>query len=252
MQRRVEQAYGHLVACHRPEYLFKVAPLHGREPPEVAPPLGVRRGHDHVLEQADAALFVEHALGPAQPDPARAVLARLPCGRRRVGVGAHAEPLGGARPPEYGPELGGNARLDRRQGPPVHRAVAAVDRDRLALPDGRAVRQRAPRCRVVYAHAGRAHNARLSHAARDDRRVRRLAAAARQYAGRRVECGHVLGLCLLAHQDHGPACLAEALGAPHVEHGRPGRRAGRCGDPADRRPGRLSRPFLQHWVQELV
>ena len=93
----------------------------------------------------------------------------------------------------------------RTVSPTFARALAHVDRDRIAAGD-----------------------ARLAHASRDDRGMRGLAAAARQDALRREEAVDVLGLGLLAHEDHALARAAALLRGVRVEHDAARRRARRC------------------------
>ena len=214
-------------------------------------PLVTRRGHDHVPERPDTAPHVEHEFCPAQPNALRAILSCLPSRRRRVRVGPHAKPLGRTRPIKNRLELWCNPRLDRKQRSPVHRSVAAVDRYRVALAYDGAARQGALRPSVVYAHAGRAHDARLAHAAGHDGCVRGLAAPARQYADRLVECGHVFGLCLVSHEYDGLALAAHLCGPARVEHGNARSGSRRSGDPLHGGFLPRCRLWIQCGMQEL-
>ena len=82
--------------------------------------------------------------------------------------------------------------------------------------------------------------------------MRRLAAPARQYAGRLVERRHVVRLGLLAYQYDLFAPAAHRRGAAHVKHGDPRRRARRGRYPGHHGLGSPCRPLVEHRVQQLL
>ena len=100
-----------------------------------------------------------------------------------------------------------------------HLAGAAVDRDPLALGELTPVHREVPGP-LVHLQLLRADHARLPHAARHDRGVRRHAAAGGEDGLGHHHAVEVLGRGLAPDQDHRLARAAELLGAVGVEHDR--------------------------------
>src|SRR5438034_333533 len=130
----------------------------------------------------------------------------------------------------------------------------AVDRDQVPLPDRAAARfEHAPF--LVHDNVVRADDAALSHADRDDRRVRRTPAARGDDAFGGVHAGHVLGGRLRAHEDDPlavPGGLHRSIGVEdHVSDGSPGR----GGQPPSEQAPVRDRPLrvlrVQHGEKEL-
>ncbi len=140
-------------------------------------------------------------------------------------------------------------RVDRRDRAEEDLAGAAVERDDVALVDDVLADVRLAQ-RHVDDDALGAGDAGLAHAAGDDRRVRGLAAAARQDALRGEEAVDVFGARLFAHQDHVVADLAHLLGQVRIENTLAGRRARRCGQARrDRRAGLVA---IEARMQQLL
>ena len=114
-------------------------------------------------------------LGAAEPDSLGAELSRLRRVLGRVRVGPDLEPAEVVGPPEHRLEVLVDLRRDELDLADVDEAGAAVERDRVALVHRRVADLGRLRLHVDR-HALRAGDARLAHAARDDRRVRRHAA----------------------------------------------------------------------------
>jgi hypothetical protein len=181
VQRRVEQPDRHRQPGHRLEDTLEVALLERQQPVERVAPPGLVFGEDHLLHDGQPLLAEEHVLGAAEADPLGAELARL----RRVGGGVcvrvHLQPPDLIRPAEDGLEVlvdPGWHQIDRAED---HAAAAAVDGDHLAFGDGVAADRRDPPLEVERQRVA-AGDARLAHAACDQRRVRGDAAVGRENA----------------------------------------------------------------------
>ena len=96
---------------------------------------------------------------------------------RVVGVGAHLQAAELVGPLEHAVEVLVHARVDQRHVVERDAALRAVDGDEVALVDRRAVDRDRLGAEVDLQRA-RAHDRRAAHPARDQRRVRRLAALA--------------------------------------------------------------------------
>ncbi len=224
VDRRVEQANGHRVGGHDLEQPLEVGTLQGQQATKglLAGLRGL--GDDHLDDDGQSIHVVEHALGTRQPDPHGAVLERTQGVRRGVGVGhdlEHSELVG---PGQQGPQLGGELRLDSGDLAQIDLTAGAVDGDHITLAEaGVAHIGDAP----AHVHAdplGTGH-AGLAHAAGDHGGVGGLAAAGGEDALGGEEAVDVLGLGLLAHQDHVQREFApHLLGAVGVEHGDAGGR----------------------------
>ena len=165
-------------------------------------------------------------LGAAEPDAFGAERARHARVGRRLGVGAHLHAADLVGPFHDRGEIAREFRLLHRHGALQHLAVAAVDRDDVAVAEGDAHRhQRAGP--VVDAQRAGARNARLAHAAGDDRRVARHAAARGQDALRRMHAVDVFRARLDADEDHLPAERLRLLGFMRGKDDLAGRRTRR-------------------------
>jgi len=191
-------------------------------------------GHDHVDHDGQPVGGVEHALGAAQADAHGAVAHGALGVVGRVGVRAHLEPRPLVRPPEQRAQRRREVRLHRRHLAAVDLAGAAVEGDHVAFLDHLLARE-GDASRRLHSDAFGPGDAGLAHAARHDGRVGSLAAAARQDALGSEEAVDVLGLGLLADQDHLDALAAERLGAVGIEHGLAARRTRRGGQPGGQR-----------------
>ena len=201
VQRRVEQADRDRPARHRREQALEVLLLQRQQLGQRGAPLGLGAGHDHRAHLRLAVGGHEHVLGPAQADALGAVLDRLQRVGRRVGVGAHAEPADVVGPAQHALEALAARRLDQRHVVERHHAGAAVDRDPLSGGDHDVADADRARAQVDVELAG-ADDRGAAHAARDERRVRGLAALGGEDAARGVEAGDVVGLGERAHEDH--------------------------------------------------
>ena len=135
VQRRVEEADRHRQPSHRLEDPLEVGLLHRQEPLEHRPPLVLGRGHDHLADDRQPVLGIEHVLGPAKADPLRAELACLRGVVGRVGVRAHPQAPHVVGPRQDRQEVVVHLRwneLDVAEDDPAGRAV---DRDLVALAD---------------------------------------------------------------------------------------------------------------------
>ena len=248
VQRRVEQAHGDGQAVHRLEDLDEVGALQRQQLVEDDLPLLVALGQDEALDEL-APLAEEHVLGAAQADALGPEAASAGGIRRVVGVGAHLHPavlVGDAHQPVDGGDHGaalvhGHGALEvAHHGGGAHRDLAeedltgrAVDREGVALAHDGAVGRAELHGLGVDLEGLGAADAGAAHAAGHDGRVRGLAAAAGEDAGRRDHAVQVVGVGLAAHQDDGGALG----GDPHG--GRRSRRRPR----RPRRRGRRSSPW---------
>ena len=247
MERRIEQADRDRPPAHLAEDPDEVAPLHRQDLRERrAPPLR-RLGEDHLAHREDALLLEEHVLGAAEADPLGAEEPRDARVRRRVGVGADAEPaplVGPGEEPRRTPrqvgdfssgsdfssddleDLGG----PRRELAEEHLARRPVDRDPVAFlrpiePFARDLRLR--RSRRVISPAPTTQVFPMPRATTAACEV--MPAARRQDARRGVHAGDVLGRRLVAHEDHRLALRRHLDGALARERDAPAGGAGTGG-----------------------
>ncbi len=201
-------------------------------------------GEDHLAHRDDALALEEHMLGAAEPDALGAETARGAGVERRLGVGAHLHAAHLVGPFHQRGEIAGQLRLHHRDRAGEHLAGRAVDGHHVALLECLAAGGERL-LGVVDADRADAGDAGLAHAARDDRRVARHAAAGRDDAFGSVHAVNVLGRGLDAHQD---GLSAGLLAAPRPRRRRtrsrrsprPARRAGRSRSARAWRWGRSS------------
>ena len=170
VERRVEEADGHGQPGHGLEDSLEVALLQRQEPVERAAALLLVAREDHLADDREPLVGHEHVLGAAEPDPLRAELARLRRILGRVRVGPHAQASEIVGPTEDRAEVLVDRRRDERHLADDDSPGAAVDgqdvaRAQLVLSD-----LDGPRCHVDRELLA-ARDARLPHAARDDRSV---------------------------------------------------------------------------------
>ena len=230
MHRRIEQAYRHRQALHRPEDSLEIGTLDRQQPVECGLALLQVFGQDHFLHDRQAIGAVEHALGANQADSHGAEFARADCILRRIGVGHDLEFRHFVRPSEERGHFLRELRFHGRHFAGVDMPGAAVDGDHVALMQRGFADDGAARS-VVDHDLLAAGNAGFAHAARDHRGMGGLAAAAGENA-LRPENRDVLRLGFLAYQDHLLARVAARLGGVGVEHDLARGRAGRGGSRA--------------------
>ena len=129
------------------------------------------------------------------------------CVARRIGIGHHLEPRRLVGPFQQGFQLGAELGFHGGDLAGEHMARSAVDGDGVAL-----VQQGSADTRNALAHIDddclATRHAGFAHAARHHRRMGRLAATAGENTGGGKKAMDVLGLGLLAHQDHAFALAA--------------------------------------------
>ena len=195
VQRRVDQPDGDRQPVHLAKDPGEVLALHGQQRRQRRVPALVVLGDDQPLHQL-AARAQEHVLGPAQPDALRAEPPGSGGVLGVVGVRADAEAAYGVGTIEHEGDRGHEVVLLHVRGAlevaddegvgdgygaEEHLAGGAVDRDDVALVQGRPPADPdSPLLDVDLELVGPA-DAGASHAPRDHGRVRRLAAAAREH-----------------------------------------------------------------------
>ncbi len=239
MERRVDQPDRHRQAVHRLEDAAEVVTLERQQSGQRGLLAGLVVGHDQVLDQL-AALAEEHVLGPAQTDALGTETAGPGGVLGGVGVRAHPEPAYVVGVPHHAVDRGDDVLVDvialevahhrgvdHGHGAEEHLAGGAVDRDHIALVDR--VAPAHPGTTLLDTHVQRlgAAHAGAAHAARDHRGVRRLAAAAGQDAPGGDHAAQIVGVGLLADQDHVLAALGPLHGGVGVEDDLADRRTGR-------------------------
>ncbi len=226
MQRRIEQADRHRQPGHDLEQLDKIAALHRQQLCERGATAGEIVGKDHLAHGGQPIALEEHMLGAAKADALRAEFPRRARIRRRLRVGAHLHAPHLVGPfHQYGEfaRKFGLAHLDRALN---HLPGAAVEGQHVAALEGDAG-GRHRRAGVIDADRGGAGDAGLAHAARDDCRMRRHAAARRQHAFRRMHAVDVVRARLDAHEDDLAAHVLHLLGFVRREGDLAARRARR-------------------------
>ena len=223
-------------------------------------------GHDEVLDEL-APLAEEHVLGAAQPDALGAEAPGAPGVLRGVGVGAHPQAAAGVRPLDQVGDGGDDLVVARRRRP---RSSAPPRSPRRARPRRRPrrwcrrSRRRHPRPasappRTVIRRFSRSTSSASTPQtqvrpmpAGDDGRVRGLAAAAGEDPLRHHHAAQVVGVGLLADQDHVVAAVGPLDGGVGVEDHLADRRTG-GGVHAlrDQLPVRLLVEAREHQLREL-
>ncbi len=229
VDRRIQQPDGNRVRGHDLEQLLEIGPLQGQQLVQGRLALLGGIGHDHLDDDRQPLRVVEHALGARQTDSFGAI-SQGPAGVvRQVGIGPDLQLRHLVRPAQQDAELLGEVRLDRRDLPHVHLTAGTVDGNDVTLAEAGLTHIGLTPV-VVDADALGASHTGLAHAAGNHRGVGGLAAAGREYAFGGEKSMDILGLGLLAHQDHLlTQVVTQLLGAVGVEHGnaRGGPRRGR-------------------------
>ncbi len=230
MQRQIEQPDRHRPPAHDAKQLDEIAPEHRPDPlKDRAPVLGVI-GKDHLAHRQQAVFGEKHVLGAAQPDPLGLEHLRLAGVFRGVGIGAHADIARRVGPGQQGAKALAQRRGQHRRGAGDHLAVAAVERDHLALaqhpPAGGGERARFQ----IEREVGRADDAGHPEPARDHRRVTGHAAAHRQHRLGHVHAANILGRGLAPHQHAGLVLGRHRLRRARGEHDPAGGGPRRGGD----------------------
>ena len=131
---------------------------------------GVLR-HDHLAHRGEPVAVEEHVLGAAEPDALGAEVAAAVRVRRRVGVDPHAELADPVGPLHQAEEVAAQLRRDRSAAWPAN-TLPVLPSTVIQSPSASfrpftpTWPARSSTCEVL-----RADDARLAHAARDDRRV---------------------------------------------------------------------------------
>ncbi len=213
---RIEQADGHRVRRHHLEQLLEIAALHGQQLVEHLAALLLGFGHDHVDDHRQAVHGIEHALGAAQADAPGPVLEGAVGIGTGIGIGHDGEARRFVGPVEQDVELGGEVRLHHGHRTQVDLAGGAVDGDEIAFVDHGIAHEGLAQLHVHGDPLGAGH-AGLAHAPRHHGGMGGLATAAGENALGGEEAVDVLGLGLLAQQDHLLALVAQLLGAVGIE-----------------------------------
>ena len=177
MQRRIEEADGDGIAAQRLVQFFEVGLLHRLDLGESRFALFDGVGADHLAERGDPCRIEEHVLGTAKADALRAERGSLFRILRGIRVGAdrHCLVLVGQfhdAPEIAAVRIGGNG----RDQAVIDGARGAVQRNAVALFEHFA-REGELLVLLVHLDVAAAGDAAGTHAARDDRRMRRLSAA---------------------------------------------------------------------------
>ena len=253
MQRRIEQADGDRQRFHGLEEADKVGALHGQQLLEGVAALLLVLGQNHGAHVLDAAFGKEHVLGAAQADAFGAEQARLLGVAGDVGVGANPEPAHRVDPAHELDQVGIVG--PRRNGLELavdDAAGGAVERNPIALLEGLALDAEFLAGFVDGAVAGAGHAA-LAHAAGNDGRVRRHAAARGENAGGNFHAADVLRRGFAADQDDGGIVAIGVVldGVLGGEDDLADRRAGRGGQ-AGGKHFDLGALFIETRNQEVV
>jgi len=249
MHRRIEQAHRHRVRRDDPEHFLEILALHRHQ--FVQRRLTFLQGarHDHFDDHGQPFHGVEHAFGATQTDTLGAIFHGHLGHVRRIAVGHDLEAGFFIGPTEQGVQFIGEFRRQGRDFAQVNMAVGAIDGDDVPLAQGEVADLGETGAAVDRDSLGARH-AGLAHAARDDGRVRGLAAAAGQNALGGKETMNVLGFGLLTHQDDLFTRAAQHFGLVGVKHAAAAGGAGRGGQTL--RQGNLIVVRVQTRVQQLL
>ena len=203
MERRIEEPDRDRQPAHRLEDPVEIGLLERQQLGERLAAARLVVGEDHPLHHRQPLVAEEHVLGAAEADPLGAELARADGVGGVVGVRADLEPSEAVGPAEDRLEVVVQLRRHELDRTEVHRAAAAVDRDRIALVQ---LMPAEPCDAVLERQPLAAGDAGLPHSPGDDRGVRGHAAVDGQDPVRRDHPVDVVRRRLVAHEDHRP-CL---------------------------------------------
>ena len=226
VQGRIEQPDRHRQTRHDLEQIGEVAALNRQEFCQRGAAALLVVGENHFAHRDDAVALEEHVLGTAEADPLGPELPRHAGVVRRVGIGANAEAARFVRPFHDRRKLAGEFRLQHRDGAFDHLAGRTVDRDRRAFLECLA-RDRHRLLGIVDTNAAGARDARLAHAARDDRRMRGHSTAGGENAFGRMHAVDIFRARFDAHKNDLMAGAFQRLGFIRIEHDLSRRRAWR-------------------------
>ncbi len=183
-------------------------------------------GQNHGLHVRDAIGREEHVLGAAQADAFGAELARGFGVARNIGIGAHAEIAAKLVGPLH--ELDEQGRLGIGLFglglAEINVGGGAVERNPVALFDDDVFGSHLHRELLLVLfdmQRARSNYARQTHAARNHRRVARLAAHRGEHARRNFHAVNVVGRGFLADQDHRAFLVANSTASSALKTARP-------------------------------
>ena len=227
MQGRIEKTNRHGEGVHGAEDAVEILALEREQIRERRFAIrGVSR-HDHASHGSDALARAEkHVLGSDEADAFGAVVAGGGGVLGSVRVGQHLERARLVHPGHELSEVTADSRRGELGGAADHLARGAVEAHPVALVQLHPAQTQPPVLLVHHELRAPGH-ARLAPSTRDDRRVRRHAAARGEDTLRGVHPADVLGRRLDAHQDALLALRVQILSRLRVEHDLSDSRAGR-------------------------
>ena len=207
VQRRIERANDHRIAVHRFKQSGEILALHGQQLLERLIARLFVLGQNHGLHERNAIGREEHVLGTAQSDAFGAELARGYGIARNIGIGPHAEITAKLIGPFHELDEQGRLRIGlfRLGLAEINVGRGSVERNPVALFDDDVFGPNLHRELLLVlfdVQRARADHARQTHAARNHRRVARLAAHRGQHARRYFHAVNIVRRGFLADQDH--------------------------------------------------
>ncbi len=127
MQRRIEQANRHRVACHCPEDPFKIFSLDRQQRLQRLFAFSIAVGQDHPTHKGQPLFPHKHMLCPAEADPFRPQLQSAACICGGVGIGPHAQSPAFIGPGEQLAQLRGGPGIDQGRLPRDHLSRSPVN-----------------------------------------------------------------------------------------------------------------------------
>ena len=201
VKRRIEETDCDRLSVKSLEQLLKVILLVRKNLGKGKTALLDRIGADHLAERGDAALGEEHMLCPAKSNTFGAEFTGLAGVARRVGVGAHFQAAELVGPHHDAAEFAGDRRVNGGDDAVVDVAGGSVDGDPVALAE-RLAAENELLVLLVHLDFLAAGDAALAHAARNDGRMARHAAADGEDALRCLHALDILGARLKTHQNN--------------------------------------------------
>ena len=227
VQRRIEEPYRHRQSGHDGEQLDEVLFLVRKELVQGRAALFFGGRDDHLAHMNDPLWIEEHVLGAAEADALAAEIAGGAGVERGLRVGPHLQGAEFVHPLHQLAEITGQLGLDLGNLALENLTAGTVQRDHVAFLENDTAGGQGLGG-VVDAQLTGAGDARLSHAAGDDRRMAGHPAAGGQDALGDVHAADILRRGLDPGQDHLLAVLRPGLGLVGAEHDLTGRGARRC------------------------